>query len=59
MEEYSVNEVMNSYMTGNFSHVKQQIDDREITLFELFEYYVDYHNPSQHNLKLFIRRLSE
>lgn len=55
---YNLREIIDNYISGNISAVKQQIN-KEYSFSEMFDYFVDDYNPSMDDIKLFVSRLTK
>ena len=52
-----MNELLESYINGNISHVRERLINEPYGFTEFFDAYVDNYDPSIEDIKLFVRRL--
>jgi hypothetical protein len=52
-----MNELLESYVNGNISHVQQRLINEPYSFSEFFNAYIELYNPSIEDIKLFVRRL--
>jgi len=52
-----MNELLESYVNGNISYVKQQLIDNDYLFSELYDLYIAQYDPNQYQLDLFVSRL--
>lgn len=54
-----MDELLENYINGNISHVKQRLTNEPYSFSEFFDHFIDQHQPSTDDIKLFVRRLTE
>ena len=52
-----MNELLESYINGNISHVINRLQNEPYGFTEFFDAYIELYNPSIDDIKLFVRRL--
>ena len=52
-----MNELLESYVNGNISHVRERLVNEPYGFTEFFDAYIEMYNPSINDIKLFVRRL--
>lgn len=53
-----MNKLLESYINGNISYVRQQLINAPYSLSEMLDQYITEYNPDINAIQLFIRRLS-
>jgi len=54
-----MHELLESYLNGNLTYVKQELEDADFTLAAFFAYYIDQCDPGKDDMKMFIYRLTD